>query len=225
MLSFSLPLIRGRIHTPAQFRRTGLPLPISVRYGDHTPDIPENRILLAALQPAAHLPGVLQPTRLTLRHLADRLHGTRRPHPGAPLPTWTPTRLNALCGPTLGLAELLLSGRSIGPEGGGTPTPADCFLLDLPKVFERFVTVTLGEALASHGVHCAPQGVHCLDEERRAAFRPDLVLYRGGCPISVMDAKYTLPAQSSPSRTREEAHRINAEHHRASDLSSQAGAA
>ncbi|MFJ4843263.1 McrC family protein [Streptomyces sp. NPDC088746] len=192
-----LPLIRGRIRTTDQLRRTGLPLPISVRYDDHTPDIPENRILLAALNLAAHLPGVLDSTRLTLRHLAHRLHGVRAPHPGQPLPAWIPTRLNARYAPALRLAELLLSGRSIRQEGG-VPIPADGFLLDLPKVFERFVTVTLGEALARHGIRCAPQDVHRLDEARRAAFRPDLVLYRGGRPISVMDAKYTYLKVTSP---------------------------
>ncbi|MDP5315684.1 McrC family protein [Streptomyces poriferorum] len=192
-----LPLIRGRIRTTDQLRRTGLPLPISVRYDDHTPDIPENRILLAALNLAAHLPGVPDPTRLALRHLAHRLHGVRHSHPGEPLPTWTQTRLNARYTSALRLAELLLSGHSIRQEGNA-PTPADGFLLDLPKVFERFLTVTLGEALAHHGIRCAPQDVHRLDEARRATFRPDLVLYRGGRPISVMDAKYTFLKGTSP---------------------------
>ncbi|MEU1125906.1 restriction endonuclease [Streptomyces sp. NPDC005899] len=192
-----LPLIRGRIRTTAQLRRTGLPLPISVQYDDHTPDIPENRILLAALYMAAHLPGVPHPTRLALRRLADRLPGVHRPHPGEPLPAWTRTRLNARYVPALRLAELLLSGRSIQPEGGA-PTPADGFLLDLPKVFERFLTVTLGEALARHGIRCAPQDVHRLDEAQRASFRPDLVLYRGDGPVSVMDAKYTFLKVTAP---------------------------
>ncbi|MDX2846080.1 restriction endonuclease, partial [Streptomyces ipomoeae] len=75
-----LPLIRGRIRTTAQLRRTGLPLPMAVQYDDHTPDIAENRILLAALHLAAHLPGIPSPTRLALRHLTDRLHGVHRPH-------------------------------------------------------------------------------------------------------------------------------------------------
>ncbi|MFC8230331.1 McrC family protein [Streptomyces sp. NPDC057287] len=192
-----LPLIRGSIRTTAQLRRTGLPLPISVRYDDHTPDIPENRILLAGMHLAAYLPGVPRSTRLNLRHLAERLHGVRRPHPGEPLPTWTPTRLNARYVQALRLAELLLSGRSIRQEGGA-PVPADGFLLDLPKVFERFVTVTLGEALARHSIRCAPQDGHRLDVAGRASLRPDLVLYREGRPISVMDAKYMFLKPTAP---------------------------
>ncbi|MBW3356704.1 McrC family protein [Streptomyces sp. 09ZI22] len=192
-----LPLIRGRIRTTAQLRHTGLPLPIAVRYDDHTPDIPENRILLAALHLAAHLPGVPHPTRLALRHLGDRLHGVRRPHPGLPLPPWTPTRLNARYAPALRLAELLLSGRSIQPERGA-PVPADGFLLDLPRVFERFVAVTLGEALARHGIRCAQQDVHRLDEADRSPLRPDLVLYREGRPVSVIDTKYVFLRATAP---------------------------
>lgn len=192
-----LPLIRGRIRTTAQLRRTGLPLPIAARYDDHTPDIPENRILLAALHLAAHLPGVPHPARLTLRHLADRLHGVQRPHPGLPLPPWTPTRLNARYAPAVRLAELLLSGRSIQPERGA-PVPADGFLLDLPRVFERFVAVTLGEALARHGIRCAQQDVHRLDEAGRSPLRPDLVLYREGRPVSVIDTKYVFLRAPAP---------------------------
>ncbi|MEU5659989.1 restriction endonuclease [Streptomyces sp. NPDC047737] len=185
-----LPLIRGSIRATAQLRRTGLPLPISVRYDDHTPDIPENRILLAALHLAAYLPGVPQPTRLTLRHLADRLPGVRRLHPGESLPVWTPTRLNARYSQALRLAELLLTGRSIQQEGGA-PIVADGFLLDLPRVFERFLTMTLSAATARHGIRCAPQDAHPLDKAGRTSVRPDLVLYRQGRPVSVVDAKYT----------------------------------
>lgn len=194
-----LPLVRGRIRTADQLRRVGLPLPVAVRYDDHTPDIAENRILLAALHLAARLPGLPAPTRLTLRHLADHLHGVRALHPGAPLPRWTPTRLNARYIPALRLAELLLSGRSLQPEGGGAPVTADGFLLAMPVVFENFVTLTVRAALARHGIRCAAQETHHrLDEAGRVLFRPDLVLYRAGRPVSVADAKYTWLKPSAP---------------------------
>lgn len=193
-----LPLVRGRIRTGDQLRRVGLPLPVAVRYDDHTPDIAENRVLLAALHRAARLPGLPAPTRLALRHLADRLHGVRPLRPGAPLPRWTPTRLNARYAPALRLAELLLAGRSIRPEGG-PPVTADGFLLDMAKVFERFVAATVRAALARHGVRCADQETHHrLDEAGRVPFRPDLVLYRAGRPVSVADTKYASLKPSAP---------------------------
>ncbi|MGW0211374.1 McrC family protein [Streptomyces sp. NPDC003233] len=193
-----LPLVRGRIRTADQIRRTGLPLPVAVRYDDHTPDIAENRILLAALHRAARLPGV--PTRITalLRHLADHLSGVHLLPAGAPLPSWTPTRLNARYSPLLRLAELLLSDRSVQPEGA-TATTVDGFLLDMPAVFERFLTLALGGALARRGIRCAAQEQHHrLDTEGRVRMRPDMVLYRTGRIVNVVDAKYAMLDTAAP---------------------------
>lgn len=151
-----LPLLRGRIRTADQLRRVGMPLPVAVRYDDHTPDIAENRILLAALHLAARLPGVPVPTTLTLRHLADHLSGVQPLPPGAPLPRWTPTRLNSRYRHALRLAELLLSARSVRPDGEATVT-VDGFLLDMPKVFERFLEDTLRAALSPRASDAPPR--------------------------------------------------------------------
>lgn len=194
-----LPLIRGRIRTADQLRRTGLPLPVAVRYDDHTPDIAENRVLLTALRLAGRLSGVPVRTQQTLRHLADRLTGVRPLHPGAPLPRWVPSRLNSHYTRVLRLAELVLSARSVQPAGR-TSTAADGFLLDMPDVFERFLTVALGGVLARRGIRCAAQeGHHRLDEARRVRLRPDIVLYRAGRPVSVVDAKYVFLDTPAPS--------------------------
>jgi 5-methylcytosine-specific restriction enzyme subunit McrC len=81
-----LPLIRGRIRTSRQLRRAGLPLPVSVQYDDHTRDIAENQILLAALYRAAHIPGIGPTSRAQIRHLANRLTGVQPVRPGSTLP-------------------------------------------------------------------------------------------------------------------------------------------
>ncbi|CAM5418495.1 McrC family protein [Streptomyces canus] len=193
-----LPLVRGRIRAADQLRRVGLPLPVAVRYDDHTPDIAENRVLLAALLLAARLPGVPAPTRLALRHLSDHLTGVRPPRPGETPPRWTLDRLNSRYSAALRLAELILSGRSVQPTGPAAAT-VDGFLLDMPAVFERFVESALGAALARHRVRCAAQeGHHRLDKAGRVGFRPDLVLYRAGRPVSVVDAKYVFLQTSTP---------------------------
>ncbi|MGW7404031.1 McrC family protein [Streptomyces sp. NPDC054833] len=193
-----LPLIRGRIRTEDQLRRVGLPLPVAVRYDDHTPDTDENRILLAALHLAARLPGVPARTGVALRHLADHLHGVHALRPGEPPPRWTPNRLNARYTLALRLAELLLSGRSVQPEGGEAVT-VDGFVLDMPTVFEQFVTSALGGALARHGVRCAAQEQHHrLDLAGHVRLRPDLVLYRAGRTVSVVDAKYAFRHHPAP---------------------------
>ncbi|MEU1465683.1 restriction endonuclease [Streptomyces sp. NPDC005727] len=194
-----LPLVRGRIRTADQIRRTGLPLPVAVRYDDHTPDIAENRILLAALHRAARLTGIPPRTATALRHLADHLSGVHLLPAGAPLPSWTPTRLNARYAPLLRLAELLLTDRSVQLEGART-TDVDGFVLAMPAVFERFLTLALGDALARHGIRIAAQEQHHrLDTQGRVRMRPDLVLYRAGRIVTVVDAKYaTLDTTTAP---------------------------
>nr|WSY51649.1 McrC family protein [Streptomyces sp. NBC_00886] len=193
-----LPLIRGRIRTADQLRRVGLPLPVAVRYDDHTPDIAENRILLAALHRATRLPDLPVRTGLALRHLAHHLDGVLLLPPGAPLPRWTPNRLNSRYAPALRLAELLLSDRSLRPTGQ-LPTTADGFVLDMPAVFERFLTLALTDALARRGVRCAAQEQHHrLDQAGHVRLRPDLVLYRAGRTVSVVDAKYASRHAPAP---------------------------
>jgi 5-methylcytosine-specific restriction enzyme subunit McrC len=192
------PLVRGQIRTAGQLRRFGMPLPVSIRYDDHTPDIAENRILLAALHLAARLPGLPRHTDVALRHLAHHLDAVQPPRPGEPLPGWTPNRLNSRYVPALRLAELLLSGRSVRLEGG-EPVTADGFVLDMPTVFERFLTSALGDALARHGVRCAAQEQHHrLDLAGHVRLRPDLVLYRSGRTLSVVDAKYAVRHEPAP---------------------------
>ncbi|MFE1836812.1 McrC family protein [Streptomyces sviceus] len=193
-----LPLVRGRIRAADQLRRVGLPLPVAVRYDDHTADIAENRVLLGALLLAAGLPGVHDPTRRALRHLCGHLTGVRPPRPGEAPPLWTSNRLNSRYVPALRLAELILSGQSVQPTGPESAR-VDGFLLDMPAVYERFVESALGAALARHRVRCAAQERHHrLDEAGRVGFRPDLVLYRAGRPVSVVDAKYVFLRTAAP---------------------------
>ncbi len=194
-----LPVVRGRIRTADQLRRTGLPLPVAVRYDDFTADIPENRVLLAALHRLEHLPGVADTTRRTLRHLAARLPEVTPLRPGTPLPAWSPTRLNSRYAPVLRLAELILTDRTLTPHGP-TPVTTDGFVLDLATVFERFLTDTLTAALRPHGIRVTSQERHHrLDVAARVRIRPDLVLYRAGRPLTVVDAKYKDLGASTPS--------------------------
>lgn len=64
------------------------------------------------------------------------------------------------------------------------------FLVDMAKVFEDFLTVARTEALRPHGGWCRAQDRCHLDVDDLIAIRPDLVRYRGGMPLAVMDAKY-----------------------------------
>jgi 5-methylcytosine-specific restriction enzyme subunit McrC len=57
-------------------------------------------------------------------------------------------------------------------------------------VFEDFVTHTLSAALTRHEGFCRAQDRLHLDDGDTIRIRPDLVWYRSGTPIGVIDAKY-----------------------------------
>jgi 5-methylcytosine-specific restriction enzyme subunit McrC len=194
----ALTMVRGRIRTSAHIsRRFGLPMPLEVAYDDYIADIPENQILLGALDLAQSLPDVGGPTGQQLRHLAARLVDVTPVRPGVPLPVWRPTRLNERYVPALRLAELLLFGASLQQVGTGA-VQMDGFILNMAQVFERFLTRQLTTALKPYGLRCEAQQRHRLDRQGRVPFRPDVIGYRGGRPAVVIDAKYRSLNGSPP---------------------------
>ncbi len=65
------------------------------------------------------------------------------------------------------------------------------FLLDMPKLFEDFVTAALKEALESaYGGRVEPQSRHYLDVAGRILLKPDIIWRRDGTTVAVVDAKY-----------------------------------
>lgn len=206
-----LTVVRGRIRVREQMRRGfGAPIPLAVAYDDFTPDIPENRILLAAIRALIALPGVQRWTVHNLHHQADRLSGVAELRPG-PLPSWTRHRLNERYVPALRLAETVLGGSGVehgngNRDGDGDPrTPVrelPGLVVDMARVFEDFLSVALGSGLAAHGLRCAAQeNHHRLDEAGRVRIRPDLVV-RGRDGIRcVVDAKYKDLRGGLPSTT------------------------
>lgn len=104
-------------------------------------------------------------------------------------PAWQPTRLNARYQPALRLGELVLRGGSLDQEQGRLVV--DGFVLDMPLVFEQFLTVALREALTPRGGRVLGQPRYHFDEERRIELKPDIVWqHPDGTPRAVVDAKY-----------------------------------
>lgn len=109
----SLPVLRGRIREADQLRRRwGRAIPLEVRYDDHTVDIAENQVLLAAAETLLRTPRVDVRHRAALQRLRLKLADVTAPRRGSVRPTWTPSRLNARYVPALEVAELILAGRS-----------------------------------------------------------------------------------------------------------------
>lgn len=184
-------VMRGRLRESDQLRRrSGLALPLELRYDEYYVDIAENRVLRAATERLLRVPRLPSSISRRLRHLLSRLSDAGRVVPGLPLPATPTTRLNARYQPALALARMALHGRSVDVLDAGVR--ATGFLVNMNAVFEDFVTVALTEALAAFGGQCVAQDTrHQLDMARRVRLRPDLVHYgASGHPKGVVDAKY-----------------------------------
>jgi 5-methylcytosine-specific restriction enzyme subunit McrC len=190
MLEETLPMLRGRLRESAQLHgHHGLPLPLEICHDEFTFDIPENQILRAACECMLAVPRIDAESQRMLRYLLRSFTGVSPLNTGEPLPDWQPTRLNTRYHTALRLAGLVL--RFTSPEHGRGDVQANGFLLDMPGLFEDFITVALREALTSaHGGLLADQDTHHLDDSGIVKLRPDLVWKLGGTPAAVIDAKY-----------------------------------
>ncbi|MFC9939846.1 McrC family protein [Nocardiopsis alba] len=189
----SATVLRGRLRTADQIRhRFGRPLPIEIRYDDHTVDIPENRLLLAAARKLLRERDLAPATRALLRRILVRLNRVSPLASGQILPVWRPSRLNTRFQSPLRLAELVLrSGSYEFKESPGLRV--DGLVLRMWQVFEDFVTRALADALRPMGGRCLTQDRRFyLDHAKSAKLRPDFVYEPPGShsPSGVVDVKY-----------------------------------
>ena len=186
----SSPVLRGRLRESEQLHRHhGLPLPLEIRHDEFTIDIPENQILRTACERMLLVPRVDPESQRMLRRLLRDFADVTRLSRGDPVPRWQPTRLNSRYHPALRLAELVLHATSVEHGPGGVAVNG--FLLDMPRLFEDFVTVALREALvARYGGRVSGQDRSYFDEAAQVALRPDIVWKIGGSAVAVIDAKY-----------------------------------
>ena len=188
--------VRGRVDANRQRLRYGLPLPVSVTYDEYGVDIPENQLLLGAaiqLQRLAAIPGSL---RRRLRRLASTLDGVRPARRDrARLPVYF-TRLNNGYRPAVALARAALEGVSFDLSPGRRPVTG--FTINMDRLFEKFLEVTLAEALTRHEGQLKAQRADHLDLDRRARIIPDLTWIWNRHPKVVIDAKYRDPADGKP---------------------------
>jgi 5-methylcytosine-specific restriction enzyme subunit McrC len=184
------PVLRGRLLEGAQLsRHHGLPLPLEIRHDEFTVDIPENQVLRTACERMLLVPRVDEESTRMLRRLLRDFADVRSVAHGDPVPSWQPTRLNSRYHTALRLAELVLRATSV--EHGRGTVAVNGFLLDMPQLFEDFVTVALHEAIeASYGGRVVGQARYYLDVAGRVVLKPDILWKVGGAPVAVIDAKY-----------------------------------
>lgn len=198
-----LPLVRGRILLGQQLaRHAGLKHSHICAYSDLTPDTPENRVLRAALHflPVLLVEGENAALVRRARALLARFNAVTPARRGEALSLLRGIslhRLNAAYAPALGLARLVLQQLTLEEAHG--PHPFASFLVDMPRLFESFVTERLRVYLRAHGLRVVAQRGDYLDEAKRVGIRPDVLVYRAksASPALVLDAKYRKPEGSA----------------------------
>jgi 5-methylcytosine-specific restriction enzyme subunit McrC len=100
----------------------------------------------------------------------------------------------------LELCRIVVEGLS--PTDGLGEVPAPAFLLDMERVFERYVTRGIWEEFASSQRHTVGiQTTHTITPQGSdlptVAVRPDVTITESGRPVLVVDAKWKRPPWSS----------------------------
>ncbi|RWZ82298.1 McrC family protein [Glutamicibacter sp. HZAU] len=190
----ALRTVRGRIRMSDQAtRRPGFMFPIEVTHDEYTIDIPENRILRAAVRRMLVVPKLDEEVRRRLLHLDRKLADVSSLVTGDRLPRWTPSRLNAAYVPALRIAEVVL--RNMVAEASLGKLHVASFVVNMAKVFEDFVTMALTEALRKYPGRTISQyktymDEPCSDGTPRIVLKPDVVHFVDGEPTLIFDAKY-----------------------------------
>ncbi|MEJ8278196.1 McrC family protein [Pseudonocardia spirodelae] len=186
----ALATVRGRIDFPAQLRRAALDLPVACRYDDYTTDNDENRYLRAAVRSALRSPQLPPPDRHRLIRALAGLDEVADTAPTADdIERIIMTRLNEHYRPALRLAEIVLRNLSLVDIEGRRS--ASAFLVDMPDLFERWVSGGLAARLRGR-LHVDTQTHRRLDVGGRIPLRPDLEFRRRSEVVGVADVKYKI---------------------------------
>ena len=186
----ALYTVRGRIRFDDQIRRRfGIPLPVEVRYNEFTEDIEKNRLLKTAIHRLGHTSIRSKGARQEVRRLRPAFTTvTLGSYRRSTLPEVRYTRLDEHYRPAVELARLIIENSSLELFHGKVVGAA--FLIDMNKVFERFLYVALREALRLPERQWKHEKRLPLDEGPRIRMEPDLSWWDGTTPIFVGDAKY-----------------------------------
>jgi 5-methylcytosine-specific restriction enzyme subunit McrC len=179
--------LRGRILFDQQSRRAGLQFPVDLRYDEFEINIVENRVLKAALGLVErHLSEPSLARRLA--HLRFRLDGVEPWPSGLRVPIFNFTRLNDRYRAALAISRLVIDQRSL--EFPDQTQRGSAFLFNMNQVFERYVEVSLRQALEVRGGRVDGQRRTYLDEDDTLLMKPDITWWSGNRCLAVVDAKY-----------------------------------
>jgi 5-methylcytosine-specific restriction enzyme subunit McrC len=193
------PFLQGRLDLAAHLRETpGHKDRFHCRYEEFSADVPCNQMARATAELVLRSPLAGEGAKATLRQALEGFAGVSSvPLDDGLFRKAGPTRLTEAYGPLLDLCRLLADGLTAGTDAGPTPCPA--FLLDMERVFERYVTAGVVRAFTSAGRYTVSvQPLHIANRavpgQPDLLMRPDVMVDREGLPALVIDAKWkSLP--------------------------------
>ena len=193
-----LVALRGRVDIARQLAQPGVVIPTACRFTEFTADLIEHSYLKAAVSRSLRVAGVPPIDRRRLmQHLVtlEDVGDVRHHHDDYDRVVLT--RLNQHYEPALRLAQLVLANLTLQDDIGDTK--ASSFMLDMNKLFERFVTERLRRALRGR-LDVKDQHEDRLDQHGTVAIKPDLMFRAGGLPRFVADIKYKLTDDAAGGR-------------------------
>lgn len=167
----------------------GIPLPIRYTYDDFKADIPENRIIRAALERILSVTGLALVGGEQAMLLLDAFQGINTPTHSDFNHSSRIDRYQRI----LVLAHLILGNAGIEPERGEGESRS--LLFDMNAVFEAFVCRVITRKFEGSGITVDQQGVErprYLAEGQRLKVRPDFSLWNSAKCLLVGDVKYKL---------------------------------
>ena len=189
------PTLHGRINLTSQLRESpGRKEQLHSQYEDWSVDGPGNRVVKAMAEADLSSPHPGSGVRVALRHALDGFAEVA----SVPLSPrlWQESEAQQLPADYRQLLDLCrLLADSLIPGDTAGPLAAPSFLLDMERLFERYVTRGIVEAFAQSRNHTvAGQMAHVVNrvvaDQPELTMRPDVTIDRDGRTLLVVDAKW-----------------------------------
>jgi 5-methylcytosine-specific restriction enzyme subunit McrC len=189
------PFLHGRLDVSAQLRdATGRKDQLHCRFEELSVNVPINQVAKATAELVRRSPLISDNTRAAVAQALLPFAGVEPVALGPDnFRIAAPDRLTEAYRPLLDLCRLLADSLAPGEAAGSTVCPA--FLLDLERVFERYVTTGVLHAFAASGRHTVEvQPLRTVSPsvagQPDLQMRPDILIRAQGAARLIVDAKW-----------------------------------
>jgi 5-methylcytosine-specific restriction enzyme subunit McrC len=181
-------VLHGRVLVGEQLKkRYGHMYPVEVAFDEFTDNIPENIELNMAITKAMKFGNLSESRHRDFRHLSRKFSEIDNNKSDT---HWSKNRYNSHYWNSLVLAELINNGKGFYEELGGVSVSG--FMIDMYRVFEKFLLRELKVRLEKHGGVVKPVNLH-LDQDNRQKAQIDIMWRKNNAIKLIADAKYKDP--------------------------------